>query len=168
AIGLRNCAVDHLMILAMLAACQGDRETALRRVESAGGWVATQGLTRPGTLGSWALACLDLADDRPTDALDRLRLMAAGAGPVHLAIRVMAAPSVVEAGVRAGQVEPAVHALSTFDRWVGDSHCAPRLALSHRCHAMLAERAGEAEEHFREAIRLHRSSDTALELAKTE
>lgn len=168
AIGLRNCAVDHLMILAMLAASQGDRETALGRVDAATGWVGTQGLARPGTLGSWALACLDLADDRPTDALDRLRLMAAGAGRVHLAIRVMAAPHVVEAGVRTHQLPPAVHALAAFDRWVGDSGCAPRLALSHRCHALLAERPVDADEHFREAIRLHRSSETALELAKTE
>lgn len=168
AIGLRNCAVDHLTILAMLAASQGDRETALRRVDAAANWVATQGLARPGTLGSWALACLDLADDRPTDAMDRLRLMAAGAGRVHMAIRVMAAPHVVEAGVRSQQPEPAHHALKTFDRWVGESKCAPRLALSHRCHAMLAERTADADEHFREAIRLHRSSETALELAKTE
>ncbi|HEY3751943.1 MAG TPA: helix-turn-helix transcriptional regulator, partial [Pseudonocardiaceae bacterium] len=168
AIGLRNCAVDHLMILAMLSAAQGDRETALHRVDAATGWVATQGLARPGTLGSWALACLDLADDRPTDAMDRLRLMAAGAGRVHLAVRVMAAPHIVEAGVRSQQLEPAAHALETFDRWVGDSNCAPRLALSHRCHAMLAEQTGDADEHFREAIRLHRSSETALELAKTE
>ncbi len=168
AAGLRNCAVDHLMILAMLAAAQGDRETALRRVELAAPWVATHGLARPGTLGSWAMACLDLADDRPTDALDRLRLMAAGAGRVHLAIRVMAAPHIVEAGVRSSQPESAVQALATFDRWVGDSGCAPRLALSHRCHALLAERPVDADEHFREAIRLHRSSETALELAKTE
>jgi DNA-binding CsgD family transcriptional regulator len=168
AIGLRNCAVDHLMILALLSAAQGDRETALHRVDAAAPWVAMQGLARPGTVGSWALACLDLADDRPTDAMDRLRMMAAGAGRVHLAVRVMAAPHVVEAGVRSQQLVSATHALETFDRWVGESDCAPRLALSHRCHAMLAEQTGEADEHFREAIRLHRSSETALELAKTE
>lgn len=168
AIGLRNCAVDHLSILAMLAASQGDRETALRRVDASANWIATQGLARAGTLGSWALACLDLAEDRPTDAMDRLRLMAAGAGRVHLAIRVMAAPHIVEAGVRSQQPEPARQALKTFDRWVGESKCAPRLALSHRCHAMLAERPADADDHFREAIRLHRSSETALELAKTE
>jgi DNA-binding CsgD family transcriptional regulator len=168
AIGQRNCAVDHLMILAMLASLQGDRETAQRRSDAAADWVATQGLARPGTLGSWALACLDLADDRPTDAMDRLRLMSAGSGRVHLAIRVLAAPHVVEAGVRSQQIEPAQHALETFDRWVGDSDCGPRLALSHRCHAMLSDDAGVADEHFREAIRQHRRSETALELAKTE
>ncbi|HEX3791861.1 MAG TPA: AAA family ATPase [Pseudonocardiaceae bacterium] len=168
AIGQRNCAADHLTILAMLAAVQGDRETALHRVDAAAGWIAAQGLARAATLSSWALACVDLADDRPTDAMDRLRLMAAGAGGVHLAIRVMAAPHVVEAGTRSQQLVPALHALRTFDRWVGDSDCGPRLALSHRCHAMLADEVGEADEHFREAIRQHRRSETALELAKTE
>jgi DNA-binding CsgD family transcriptional regulator len=168
AAGQRNCAVDHLMILAMLAASQGDRDTAAHRVDTAADWVATQGLARPATLGSWALACLDLADDRPADALDRLRMMAAGAGRGHLAIRVMAAPDVVEAAVRCRSPVSAAHALTVFDRWIGASDCAPRLALSHRCHALLADRAAEADEHFREAIRLHRRGETALELAKTE
>ncbi|HEX9335450.1 MAG TPA: helix-turn-helix transcriptional regulator, partial [Pseudonocardiaceae bacterium] len=169
AAGQRNCVADHLAILAMLAAVRGDEDTARQRVDEAADWVATQGLVRPATLGSWALACLDLADDRPTDALDRLRMMAADAGGRgHLAIRVMAAPHVVEAAVRCRRPESAARALAVFDRWIGASDCAPRWALSHRCHALLADRAADVDEHFREAIRLHRRGETALELAKTE
>jgi DNA-binding CsgD family transcriptional regulator len=168
AIGQQNSAVDHLAILALLAALQGDRATAQLRLDAASEWAAARGLGRPSSLSSWALACVDLADDHPADAMDRLRLMAAGAGRVHLVIRAMAAPHFVEAASRCGQREPAARALGMFDRWVSRSDCAPRLALSHRCHALLAEEDGEAQEHFREAIRLHRSSETALELAKTE
>lgn len=167
AFGQRNCAADHLTILAMLAAVRGDRESTRDRVAAAADWVATQGLVRPATLGSWALACVDLADDRPTDALDRLRMTAVG-GRGHLAIRVMAAPHLVEAAVHCHRPESATHALAVFDRWIGASDCPPRRALSHRCHALLAERVVEADEHFREAIRLHRRGETALELAKTE
>jgi len=171
AFGQRNCVADHLTILAMLAAARGDRESARDRVAAAADWVATQGLVRPATLGSWALACVDLADDRPTDALDRLRMTAVG-GRGHLAIRVMAAPHVVEAAVRCRldhvQRESATHALAVFDRWIGASDCPQRRALSHRCHALLADRVVDADEHFREAIRLHRRGETALELAKTE
>jgi DNA-binding CsgD family transcriptional regulator len=168
AMGQQNSAVDHLAILALLAALQGDRETAQLRLDAASEWAAVRGLGRPSSLSSWALACVDLADDHPADAMDRLRLMAAGAGRVHLVIRVMAAPHFVEAAARCGQREPATRALGTYDRWVSRSDCAPRLALSHRCHALIAEHEGDAEEHFQEAIRLHRSGETALELAKTE
>ena len=53
-------------------------------------------------------------------------------------------------------------------RSIGASDCVPRRALSHRCHALLADRAADADEHFREAIELHRRGETALELARTE
>jgi DNA-binding CsgD family transcriptional regulator len=114
------------------------------------------------------LACADLAADRPADALARLRFATAGTSPMHLAIRVMAVPNFVEAAARCGRRDPAAHALGIYDRWIGGSGCAPRLALSHRCHALLAAGEGEAGEHFREAIRLHHSTGTAFELAKTE
>ncbi|HEU5474456.1 MAG TPA: LuxR C-terminal-related transcriptional regulator [Actinophytocola sp.] len=168
AIGQQNCVVDHLTILALLAALLGDRETALLRLESAAAGTRARGLGRPSALSSWAVACVDLADDRPADALDRLRLMAAGTGYVHPAIRAMAAPHFVEAAVRCGEGEKAEHALEIFDQWANSTGSTPRLAQSHRCHALLAGNGAHAEEHFREAIRLHRASNTAFELAKTE
>lgn len=168
ATGQQNFAAGHLVILALLAALQGDRKTARMRVDATADWLAARGLSQPGTLGSWALACADLASDRPADALARLRFAAAGASPPHLAIRVMAVPHFVEAAARCGRRDPAAAALSTFDRWIDHSGCAPRLALSHRCHALLAGTESEADEHFREAIRLHHSGGTAFELAKTE
>jgi DNA-binding CsgD family transcriptional regulator len=114
------------------------------------------------------VACADLADDRPADALDRLRLMAAATGYVHPAIRALAVPQFVEAAVRCGERAKAGQALEIFDQWAGTTGSMPRLAQSHRCHALLAGRGAAAEEHFNEAIRLHRASNTALELAKTE
>lgn len=168
ATGQRNAVVDHLTILALLAALLGDRETAEHRLDAALQGARTRGLGRPSALSSWAVACADLADDRPADAMDRLRLMAAGTGYLHPAIRAMAAPHYVEAAVRCGEHEKAAQVLETFDHWVNATGSMPRLAQSHRCHALLASDAAGAEEHFREAIRLHRASNTALELAKTE
>lgn len=168
ATGQQNFVAGHLVLLALLAALLGDRQTAAMRLDATADWLAPRGLSQPGTVGSWALACADLASDRPADALARLRLGAAGTSPIHLAIRVMAIPHFVEAAARCGRRDQAVRALGTFDRWIGGSGCAPRLALSHRCHALLAGSEGEADEHFREAIRLHHASGTALELAKTE
>jgi DNA-binding NarL/FixJ family response regulator/tetratricopeptide (TPR) repeat protein len=168
AIGHQNCAYSHLTLLGLLAASQGDRETALLRLDKAADGVARRGLGRTGAISTWALSMVDLMDDRPADAMDRLRLMAAGTGLVHPGIRAMAAPQFVEAAVRCGQRAKAAQALEVYHHWASTTGSEARLALSHRCHALLAASSAVADEHFREAIRLHRASDTALELAKTE
>ncbi|MFI9008990.1 LuxR C-terminal-related transcriptional regulator [Actinosynnema sp. NPDC053489] len=167
AIGQHNAVVDHLTILALVAALRGDTDTAVHRIDAAAEQIAERGLGRSGTFGAWAFACVDLALDRPADALDRLRLMAAGSGGVHTGIKVMAAPHVVEAAVGCGRPATADRALRRYEKWAGTTGSAARLALSHRCRGLLTE-GQRAEEHFREAIRLHRASGTAMELAKTE
>ncbi|SDF75631.1 regulatory protein, luxR family [Lentzea fradiae] len=161
AMGQHNAVVDHLTILALLAALRGDAETALHRIDTATAHITERGLIRPGTFGAWAFACADLARDRPADALDRLRLHHG-----HTGIKVMAAPHLVEAAVACGKPSTGDRALSRYEKWAGATGSAARLALSHRCHGLRA--AGTADEHFEEAIRLHRASGTALELAKTE
>ncbi|MEJ2853435.1 MULTISPECIES: helix-turn-helix transcriptional regulator [unclassified Saccharothrix] len=164
ALGQHNAVVDHLTILALLAAFRGDTDTALHNIDSANEQIVRRGLGRSGTFGAWAFACVDLALDRPADALDRLRLKAAGA---HAGIRVMAAPQVVEAAVGCGQPSTGDRALQRFEKWAGATRCPARMALSHRCHGLLTE-GPASDEHFREAIRLHRESGTAMELARTE
>ncbi|MFL6143942.1 MAG: LuxR C-terminal-related transcriptional regulator [Labedaea sp.] len=168
AIGQQNGVIGHLSILALAAALLGDRETTLLRLNTAASEARKRGLGRSSALSTWAVACADLADDRPADALDRLRLMAAGTGYVHPAIRALAAPHFVEAAVRCGEHDKAAHALEIFDHWASTTGSAPRLAQAHRCHGLLAGGGTDADEHFREAIRLHRESNTAFELAKTE
>ncbi|WP_309112253.1 LuxR C-terminal-related transcriptional regulator [Saccharothrix sp.] len=164
ALGQHNAVVDHLTILALLAAFRGDTDTALHNIDAANEQIVRRGLGRSGTFGAWAFACVDLALDRPADALDRLRLKATG---VHAGIRVMAAPQVVEAAVGCGRPSTADRALQRFEKWAGATNCPARMALSHRCHGLLSE-GPRSDEHFREAIRLHRESGTAMELARTE
>ncbi|GAA3625772.1 regulatory LuxR family protein [Lentzea atacamensis] len=161
AIGQHNAVVDHLTILALLAALRGDADSALERIGTATEHITQRGLIRPGTLRAWAFACVDLTRDRPADALGRLRLHSG-----HVGIKVMAAPHVVEAAVACGEPSTGDRALRRYEKWAGATGSAARLALSHRCHALLAH--GTADEHFEEAIRLHRASGTAMELAKTE
>ncbi|NUT97029.1 MAG: AAA family ATPase [Saccharothrix sp.] len=164
ALGQHNAVVDHLTILALLAAFRGDTDTALHNIDAANEQIVRRGLGRSGTFGAWAFACVDLVLDRPADALDRLRLKATG---VHAGIRVMAAPQVVEAAVGCGQPSTGDRALERFEKWAGATRCTARMALSHRCHGLLTE-GPRSDEHFREAIRLHRESGTAMELARTE
>lgn len=167
AAGQENCAADHLVTMALLAALQGDKDTALLRLEAVAGAATRPGLARPGAFTSWALACLELIDDRPADAAGRIRLMA-GTWHVHPVVRVMATPHFVEAAVRCDQRHGALQALEVFDRWATSTRNAARLALSQRCRALLAGTEAEADEHFREALRLHRQGDSAFELARTE
>lgn len=172
AAGQGNVATDHVAMLALLAAFQGDKETAVRHLDEVVDAAATRGLDRAGAFTAWAVACLELAEDRPADAAVRLRLMR-GTGHVHPVVRVMATPYLIEAAVRCGRPGSAVGAFGVFESWATSTRSPARLALVARCRALLADDP-EAEEFFREALRLHRdggASDgatSAFELARTE
>jgi DNA-binding CsgD family transcriptional regulator len=164
--GQQNSAVHHLAMLALLSALQGDTETARLRLVEVTEEATRRELSLAGSLGVWTMACLDLADDRPAEAMERLRLMATGTGHHSPAVVVLATPHFIEAAVRCGQRAPAGAALTVFDRWTATTGSPARQALSQRCHALLAEDATEADEHFREALRLH-SGGTSFEYGKT-
>ncbi len=167
--GQRNLAVDHLVLLVLVAALRGDLETVRVRLDRAfAEEMSGRGLGRPDAFGSWGAACAELADGRPAEASRRLRLMRSGTGGSNPAVGVLAAPHFVEAAVSCGEVGNAERLLTAFDRWVTSTGSTARLALSHRCHALLARRTSEAEERFRTAVELHRGSGNSLELAKTE
>ncbi|WP_166462823.1 AAA family ATPase [Amycolatopsis acidicola] len=165
--GQHNCAINHLTMLALAAALLGDREKSLARLESAAEEAAKRGLSRPTASTAWTLACLDLADDRPADALTRLRPVVSGADNSNPFVRVMAIPAFIEAAVRCDENAAATVALETFDRWACGTMNTAYLALSQRCQALVADD-DEAGERFREALRLHRAGGRPFELAKTE
>ncbi|MDN3356408.1 AAA family ATPase [Actinomadura sp. DC4] len=99
AAGQQNHAVDHLATMALLAALQGDKDTARLRLDAVSDAAARRGLARPGAFTTWALACLELIEDRPEDAAGRIRLMAR-TWHTHPVVHVMATPHFVEAAVR--------------------------------------------------------------------
>lgn len=165
AAGQSNAMADHLMFLALLAALLGDTDTALHRMAVAEDGVRDRGLGRSRTLGAWALTCVDLVRDRPADALRHMRNIVAGGA--HAGVRALAAPDIVEAAVRCGEPATADSALRGYARWVHSTGPSSRLAVSHRCQALVSD-GPDAEGHFAEAIRLHRVSGMTMELAKTE
>ncbi|HEX2132317.1 MAG TPA: LuxR C-terminal-related transcriptional regulator, partial [Actinophytocola sp.] len=168
AAGQRNTWVEHLSLRALSAALLGDRATAESTLDIAAPGIAERALGRPCAITAWANACLDLADDRPGDALGRLETVSAGVSGVQPAIQVLATPQWVEAAVRAEQPDRATPVLATFDAWAtaGGSHA--WLALSSRCHALLAPDLAEAEHHYSTAIDHHRRAGAAMELARTQ
>ena len=167
AMAQENYAAEHLALLALLAAMQGDKETTLLRLGAMSDVAARRGLARSGAFGSWAHACLELTADRPADAAGRMRLMA-GICHVHPLIQTMATPHFIEAAVRCGQTRGAHQAVEVFDRWATGTGSAARLALAERCRALLADDDSAADEHFREALALHHKDTSAFELARTE
>jgi len=166
AAGQLNRVVELHALAALAAALQGDEETAMPHLEMMSAEVDRRGLTRPAALASWAMACLDLAADRPADAVARLRTPTGAAAPVHPAIRLLAAPYFVEAAVRAGRLDAARHAADGYERWARRAASPARQALAARCRALLLE--NEADHHFAAAVRLHRVGDSAFELARTQ
>lgn len=169
AAGQPGCATDHLATLALLSAFHGDEDTATRHLAGISADVSRRGPVRAEAIASWARACLEIADDRPADAADRLLRMA-GAGPAYPVVRVLATPHFVEAAVRSGRRATALRALEVFERWAEGTRSPVRLALAHRCRALLAEGDGDGtvEERFGAALRLHRHGGSAFELARTE
>lgn len=165
--GQHNSALNHLVMLAVVAAQVGDKDTTVARLAKAADEAATRGLVLPTAMSAWSLACLDLADDRPADALERLRPVITGADGSNPFVRLMATPQYVEAAVRCRETTVAREALKVFDDWALSTSNPAHLAISQRCQALVADGA-EVDERFAEALRLHRSCDRSFQLAKTE
>jgi DNA-binding NarL/FixJ family response regulator len=160
----RTTYTEHLSLLALSAALRDDREKAQSYLDNAASGIAKRGLGRPCAITSWAYACLDLADDRPLDALGRLDTMTAGVSGAQPAIQALATPQLVEAAVLVGQIDRAKRALHVFDGWVRTGGNSAWLALSHRCHGLLTDDMS----HFETAIALHHKAGAAMELARTQ
>jgi DNA-binding CsgD family transcriptional regulator len=160
-----NLRMEHLTLLGLAAALLGDRAPEL---DEAADGIAERGLGRPAAVAAWAHACLDLAEDRPDDALGRLEDLAAGVAGDQPAIRVLATPQLVEAAVLVERADRARAALDTFDRWTRTGGGPSWRALSHRCHALTTSDTDEAETHFRQAIECHRRAGSGMELARTQ
>ncbi|TDD14329.1 helix-turn-helix transcriptional regulator [Nonomuraea diastatica] len=161
--GQLNTAAQHLAWLAMTAAVEGDSETCRVRADAAIEMADAHELGIAGAIGTWALACLDLAAGRPADAAARLR---AERRNNHVVIRVMATPHFIEASARTGDRERAAAALRVLERWVGSTRSPDLRALVARCRALLAA-PGEADELFREALDLHGQGVCEFESART-
>ncbi|MFD4523912.1 LuxR C-terminal-related transcriptional regulator [Streptomyces sp. NPDC058470] len=168
ATGQDNGACHLQAALAMFAALTGDEDVCRERAESARSYALARGLGLPAALALFALAFLDLGAGRFAASAARLRALAGfGPGHGHRAIRHLATPLYVEAAVRSGDTRVARAAHADYDRWARTIRSADDLALSARCHTLLAS-GPEAVAHYRTALDLHAAGTRDFERARTE
>ncbi|BBC38242.1 Transcriptional regulator [Streptomyces graminofaciens] len=168
ATGQDNGACHLQAALAMFAAITGDEQVCRERAEGVRAHALERGLGLPAALAMFALAFLDLSTGRYGASAARLRALAGfGPGHGHRAIRHIATPHYVEAAVRTGDTRVARAAHADYDRWARTVRSPDDLALSARCHALLAT-GEEAFDHYRTALDLHASGTRDFERARTE
>jgi DNA-binding NarL/FixJ family response regulator len=167
--GQDNCADTFRAMLAVLAALRGDDGACRRWIAAATHRPSADPMNRPRALCQWALGILDVAHGRLPEAASRIGAIADPArGRGQLFVHVMATPYLVEAAAATAR-RTAVGSLQVFGRWAAGTGDAVRRAIAARCNALLARRGSpEAEELFREALRLHRTGGNEFETARTQ
>jgi DNA-binding CsgD family transcriptional regulator len=115
--------------------------------------VTASGASLNSILGERVLGLLDLTLGRPAEALEHLRRSAAApAGVFMTPYRVLQLPDMVEAAVRARQLDEAADHLARLQAWVEQFPTPARLSLLARCQGLVSESA--AEPHFVRSIEL--------------
>jgi DNA-binding CsgD family transcriptional regulator len=141
--------------LATVAALRGPEDEARAHVDVLQQLVAASGASFS-ILGERVLGLLDLTLGRPDEALEHLRgYAAAPAGVLMTPHRVHGLPDVIDAAVRAHQLEEAADHVARFQEWVERFPTPARLSLLARCQALAAE--SDAEPHFVRSIELAES-----------
>ena len=153
-VGSENLVLIPFGVMASIAAVRGQDEDAERLAASVLEVAVPRGLGLRSATALRALALLDMARGRWSEALDRceeIEDVGPGRGSAVLALLTM--PDRVEAAVRAGTPERALPALAAYEVWVGRSKPPWAFPCLASCRAQLAEGA-EATEHFEEALSL--------------
>jgi ATP/maltotriose-dependent transcriptional regulator MalT len=137
---------------ATVEALRGQEDEARGHIDAVQQLVDASG-TSLSILGERVLGLLDLTLGRPAEALEHLRgYAAAPAGVLMTPHRVLQLPDMVEAALRAHQLDEAADHLARLQEWVEQFPTPARLSLLARCQALAGE--SDAEPHFVRAIEL--------------
>jgi ATP/maltotriose-dependent transcriptional regulator MalT len=156
----------NLAVLARVAAFRGRERECQALTDQVTQTATRHGLAAPVGVAVSARAELNLALNRPEEALRQLESYAAGEyGVAHPIILLDIVPDQVEAAVRTGRAPPAA-ALARFEAFAdrARAHWAPPLVK--RCRALLAA-GNDADTLFRQALDLHTGTQRPLDLART-
>jgi DNA-binding CsgD family transcriptional regulator len=143
---------DFAALLAQLAAARDDELDARRHATDALQLAGASSNCLAAARATWALGSLDLARGEISQARDRLTMLATeGSMSHHPHIARLAVADVVEAHVRAGDIEAAATTADEYAHWVNPS-CAPWAHCHlYRIKALLAVGA-EADKAYQLAL----------------
>jgi DNA-binding CsgD family transcriptional regulator len=143
----------NLAELAEVEALRGQEDEARAHADALQQLVTASGATLNSTLGERVLGLLDLTLGRPAEALEHLRRSAgAPAGVWITPYRVIQLPDMVEAAIRAHELDEAADLLARLLEWVERCPTPARLSLLARCEGLVGDSAAEA--HFVRSIEL--------------
>jgi DNA-binding CsgD family transcriptional regulator len=156
----------NLAELGEVEALRGQEDEARAHAEALQQLVTASGATLNRILGERVLGLLELTVGRPAEALEHLRRSAAApAGVIMTPYRVLQLPDLVEAAVRAHQLDEAADHLARLQTWFERHPTPARLSLLARCQGLVAE--SDAEPSFVRSIELVESLPP-FERARTE
>jgi DNA-binding CsgD family transcriptional regulator len=169
--GQESMAGYFLVLLATIALRQGRTDDSQRLVDQALAAAVPRRVAVVAAAASWNLARLELAEGRPTAALERLERLLAVAAPqyptVHAPIALLATPELVEAAARANALEGMEPYVVRLERWAQRDQGTFVLLVAHRCRALICQD-DQAERHFQAALTVHGIGELPYELARTE
>jgi DNA-binding CsgD family transcriptional regulator len=161
-------AAYFLVILAALAASQGQAEDCRQLSNEALATATRLHLVVVAAFASWTLAQLELTDGRPLAALDRMQALATPGHPTaHPAIALLATGTLVEAAARANQLEGLEPDVARFERWARWDRRTWTQLFAHRCRALITH-GPAAEQHYRAALAVEGAGELVWEHARSE
>jgi DNA-binding CsgD family transcriptional regulator len=165
--GQANTACRLQSMRAWLAALQGRADDARGWAEEVLAEATERQLAECLAYAYQALGHLDLVAGAYSEAVGHYEAMVprSSTAPSGPALHSMA--ELVEALVRADQLERAADQAARFSIWTGRAASRELQALMARCRALLASGA-EADSEYRRSLQLHASTDTPMEQARTE
>jgi DNA-binding CsgD family transcriptional regulator len=140
------------------AECRADAELAMRRSLAVGlVWVSEQ--------ARLAVAELELALGNAAEALEHFEQLDPAPMPP---VAPLAAPDVIDAALRLGDIGRAQAALDYLTAWAPVTRAPVVKGMLWRCRGLLAEDADEADRLFREALEHHGPGTPVWERARTQ
>lgn len=163
--GQRTSEATLLARLAWVAALHGDDHQCQAYADEALAIAVPNGIGLAAGAAEWSLGSLDMARGRWDVAAARLaRVMDAEPGRGHPIVALYAAPSCVEAAIRAGDEPLARRVFANFEPWANAGGLPAHSAA--RCRGLLASAADAAVAHFEQALAM--PGVPVLERALTE
>ena len=161
-------AAYFLVMLAAMAANQGQAEDCRQLSNEALATATRLHLVVVAAFASWTLALLDLTEGRPLAALDRMQALATPGHPTaHAAIALLATGTLVEAAAHANQLGGLESDVARFERWARVDRRTWTQLVAHRCRALITH-GPAAEQHYRAALAVDGAGELVWEHARTE